>query len=761
MGWTMNHGTRASIAFLAALATTPAVAADAEGGLEEIVVTATKRESSLQDVPMAMQAFTAEALEQAGADQVDSYYRMIPNFAVVDRGAGAKLYSIRGISTGLVTQGASTVGVYIDEMPVSAAGFQPDPRLFDLDRVEVLRGPQGTLYGEGSIGGTVRMITPRPDSTAFAGKIDSTYQSTQKGADGYKLNGMVNLPLIENVLALRVSGLHHDLGGFIDRIPLPQGVSLDANTLLGLPPGTVPILGTGPLPGRKDINDEKVSAGRASLAWKVSERFDLEVSYLKQSMEADAHNTSIGGVAGVGDLQSNLILAEKVKDDFDLANLTLSFDLGWATLLSSTSRYERTRDATADTSDLGEAIFPNAKLAGSSTFTTELQDMVSEELRLTSKGDGPFSWIGGVFYVDKDNGFEQIIEDQNGVFVGFMQILGLPVTNARQLLDQTGRQEEKQKALFGEISYAFTEKLSATVGARYFDIEQRDTLVNNDINILGLGLTDGVSQTGESDTIMKFNLRYSASDDVLLWTTASQGFRIGGTNTTPGIPQENRTYGSDTLWNYEIGARTSWLENRLIVNSSVYYIDWSDIQLALPLGTAFGTINAGKARIIGAELELQARPAQGVDVVLAAGYNDGQLTEDTPGAPAGPNPGFDGDRLPGVPRFNFSASTQYVFPLGSAGLDGFARLDYSYTGDSSTTFNELSTANGMPSHFNPQSYSLLNLRLGVQNERWSTALFVDNLTDERAQMLIDNSAVAQRITRNRPRTVGVNVRFNF
>lgn len=746
---------------LSVLALTPAAAAELGAGIEEVVVTATKRAVSVQDVPVAMQAFTAETLENMGADQVDGYYRMVPNFAVVDRGAGGKLYSIRGISTGLVTQGASTVGVYIDEMPISAAGFQPDPRLFDIDRVEVLRGPQGTLYGEGSIGGTVRMITPRPDPSAFAGKADVSWQSTADGDPGYKLNGMLNLPLVNDVLALRVSGLYHDLGGYIDRIDMPSGVTLDVGALLGLPPGVIPVLGTGPLPGKQDINDEVTSSGRAALLWNATERLTFEASFMKQSLDADGRNTSVAGVAGVGELETNFVQAEKVTDDFDLGNLTVSYDLGWARLFSSTSTYERTRDITSDTNDLGEAIFPTAKLPGSGTFTTELQDMTSEELRLSSTGDGPLSWIAGYFYVDKDNGFEQIIVDDYGVFVGFMQILGLPVTNARQLLDQTGRQEETQHALFGELTYKLTEKLSATVGLRWFDIDQRDTLVNNDINILGLGLTDGVSETGESDSVLKFNVNYRASDDVLLWATASQGFRIGGTNTTPGIPDENRTYGSDTLWNYEVGARTSWYDNRLVLNGALYHIDWSDIQLALPLGTAFGTINAGQARIIGAELELQARPAAGLDLALAAGYNDGELTEDTPGAPAGPNPGFKGDRLPGVPRLNLAASAQYTFPLSSGGLDGFGRMDYSYTGASTTTFNDLSTANGLPSNFNPGAYGLLNLRLGVQSERWTAALFVENATDERAELLIDNAAVAQRITRNRPRTFGMNVRYNF
>jgi iron complex outermembrane receptor protein len=754
----MKYGIQICFPVLGVLALTPAIAAEVPVGLEEIVVTATKRATSLQHVPMAMQAFTATTLENMGADQVDGYYRMIPNFAVVDRGAGGRLYSIRGISTGLVTQGAATVGVYIDEMPISAAGFQPDPRLFDIERIEVLRGPQGTLYGEGSIGGTLRMITPRPDPSAFSGKLDSSVQSTGEGDDSYKLNGMLNMPLIKDVLALRVSGLHHELGGFIDRIDMPDGVNLDVGSLIGAPPGAIPVMGSGPIKGKQNINDQVTSAGRVSLAWNATERLSVDLSFLKQSVEADHGNVE---VQGAGDLNTNLIKDEAVKDDFELSNLTISYDLGWANLLSSTSHYERTRDVTSDTSDLGEAIFPTAKLPGSSTFTTELQDMTSQELRLTSTGDGPFSWIGGVFYVDKDNGFDQIIVDDYGVFVSFMQILGVPVTNARQLLDQTGQQDEKQTAIFGELTYDFTDKLSATLGLRYFDIKQRDTLVNNDINILGLGLTDGVSETGESDPVMKFNVNYSPNDSSLVWVTASQGFRIGGTNTTPGIPEENQTYGSDTLWNYEIGARTSWYDNRLELNSAIYYIDWSDIQLALPLGTAFGTINAGKARIIGAEIELQARPVSGLDLSLTAGYNDGELTEDTRGAPAGPNPGFKGDRLPGVPRLNLSASMQYVFPLFADGIDGFGRVDYSYTGDSTTTFNDLSTANGLPSHFEPDAYGLLNMRVGVQNERWTAALYVDNVTDERAQMLIDNSSVTVRITRNRPRTVGLNVRLEF
>lgn len=726
--------------------------------LDEVVVTATKRTLSLQDVPLSMQAITGDSLEAMGASQIDDYYRQIPNFAVVDRGIGLRQYSIRGISSGLVTQGASSVGVYLDEMPVSFGNFQPDPQLFDLERVEVLRGPQGTLYGEGSIGGTLRMITTPPNLAQFHAKAEGTYSVTQDGGDGHEINGMLNLPLVTDKLGLRLTALQHSSAGFIDRIARPAGVDLDLNALFGLPPGTVPIVSTGPLAGQKDINGEDVTAGRASLRWLPTERLALQLNLLTQHSKANDRNTE---VAGVGDLQTSLIIPEKVDDKFDLANLTVNVSLDWAELLSSTSHYKRTIRHVSDTNDLGEGVLPGLKLPGSSTDDSDRQKIVSEEIRLTSKSQGKLDWILGGFYARKDNGFDQILADRYGAFLAFVNFLGVPATDPRQLLDQTGRNEETQYAVFGELTYAFTPRLKGTVGVRYFDIEQKDTLVNNGPNFIGLGLTDGVREAHESNAIPKFSLSYSPIEHWLVWATASQGFRAGGTNTTPGIQASEVAYKSDTLWNYEIGTRFSAFENRLSVSSALYYIKWTDIQLSVPLGTARATVNAGRARIAGGELEVLARPITGLDLGFNAGYNDGELTQDTPTATGDTNPGFRGDRLPGVPDLNLSVFTQYSFPLPADALKGFARADYSYTGSSTTTFNALSTANGLPSYFTPAGYSLVNLRLGVESSRWSAALFVDNVANKRAEVLIDNASVTQRITRNRPRTVGLQVKVDF
>jgi len=733
--------------------------------VEELIVTASRHAQSIQDVSIPITALSAAEIEKMGADNIQDYYRTVPNFSVVDRGPGSRLYTLRGISAGIVPLGAATVGVYIDEMPVTANGFQPDLKLFDLERVEVLRGPQGTLYGEGSLGGTVRMITPNPNPAAFDSKIAVDYSSTKKGSDNFSVNGMVNVPISDNA-AIRLTGYNRNVDGFIDRVAQPGGVVADFNAVFGLPPNTIPVLDSGAIAGARDINDEETSGGRASLLINATDKLTFKLSYMRQDSEYGHRNTEI---PALGKLNTNFFLDEEVDDDLELANLTLAYDLGWATLMSSSSIYERTRDSLSDNADLGESFFesigiPGIKLAGVGTFTTELQDQFSQEVRLTSSGDGALDWTVGVFYVDKENGFEQIIVDEANFFVGAVNVLGIPATNARQLLDLTGSTDEKQFAIYGEFNYQFSDNWSATVGLRYFDYEQDNVIVNNDINVLGLGLTDSVSDTSESDVSIKLGLSFTPNENTLIYGLVSEGFRTGGTNTAPGIPDENTTYDSDSLWNYELGAKLTLMDGRVLFNVSAFYLDWSDIQLAVPLGFSFANINAGEARVIGAELEILMRPTQNLELGFALGINDGELTEDVPGAndPGNPNPGFDGDSLPGTPDVNFNLSAQYNFPISSFGAEGFARADYSYTGKSTTTFNTSSfTDFGDGSHFKLDSYGLLNLRFGIQSEHWTATLYINNATNKLAELLIDNAAAVTRTTRNRPRTVGLKLQYNL
>jgi len=743
--------------------------ADADVTIEEIMVTATRRSASVQDISLSISAITGDYLEDMGADNIQDYYRIVPNMAVVDRGLGGRMYSIRGVASGVVPDGAATVGVYIDEMTVTANGFQPDLSVYDLERVEVLRGPQGTLFGEGSLGGTIRMITPDPDTESFDANASVDYSSTDKGGDNGAFSGMINFALSDNS-ALRLTGYYRNLDGYITRVANPDGVQLDVGALVGAPGAIPPILDTGPIPARENINDEETTGGRASFLWNATDNLTFKVSYLGQRSDFGGRNTE---VESLGDLETNFFLAEEVSDDLDLANLTIDYDFGWATLTSSTSTYKRDRTQLSDSADLGEQVFPGLLLTGAGTLTKDFQDQVSQELRLTSTGDGALNWTAGLFYVDKENGFDQIIVDEEDFFVEFANILfrdfigffptpPFPLTDARQLLDLSGDNEETQYALYGELDFQFNDAWSATAGLRYYNYDKTDTIVNNDINILDFGLQDGVYKADDSGTNLKFGLDYQPNEDMLFYLTAAEGFRIGGTNTAPGIPPENVVYGPDSLWNYELGAKTTLANGRVQLNSSIYYIDWTDIQLSLPIGFSFGTVNAGAAEVIGAEVEILAWPNENWDLSLALGLNNGELTEDAPGAndPDNPNPGFKGDSLPGTPDVNASASARYSFPLGNLG--GFFGMYWTYTGDMATTFNEMSVrGGGESSHFVLGSYNLIDLRLGVSGEHWTGTLYVDNATDERADILIDNAAQVTRATRNRPRTYGLKVQYNY
>jgi outer membrane receptor protein involved in Fe transport len=736
---------------------------DSYESIEEVTVTATRREASLQDIPLSVTALTGDMLEELGADNVQNYYRQVPNLAVVDRGPGSRMYIIRGISTGIVQQGAATVGVYIDEMPVTANDFQPDLVLFDIDRVEVLRGPQGTLFGEGSLGGTVRMITKDPDMQAFDALGDADISSTEDGGTNWKFDGMLNVPVAETA-AFRVSAYSRNMSGYIDRIEQPEGVQLDFGALIGLPPGSIPpVLDTGPIPYRSDINDEETYGGRAAFLWTPNDALAVELSYMMQNSNYGGRNTQ---TYPLDDLETNFFLPETVEDDFDLTNLTVTYEFPAVTLLSSTSFFNRDNTIQSDNADLGELVFPGLKLAGTGQLTNWFQDQFSQEIRFVSSTDYAFDWTAGLFYLNKNNGVHQVIVDEEEFFVTFANFLVAPfvITSPLQLLDITGTFDEKQFAAYGDLTYRFTDTWSATFGLRYFDYEQTNTDHNNNINILGLGLPDATFKNDENGTNLKFGLNYQATEQVLIYVSASEGFRIGGTNNAPGIPEESRTYASDSLWNYELGLKTTLADGHLQINTAAYYVDWTDIQLALPLGFSFATVNAGKAHVAGAEIELVAKPVENLEISLALGVNDGELSEDAPGAdnPGNPNPGYEGDRLPGAPDLNGAFNVLYNAPIGANGLRGFGVLEYTYTGDSTTTFNEQSfVGTGASSYFELDSYGLLNLRAGLESGHWITTLYVENVTDERAELLRDNVAVAERITRNRPRTFGLKVQYFY
>lgn len=703
--------------------------------IEEIIVTARKREELIQDIPWSIRALSERELEQLGADDFLDYARTVAGLSFISFGPGFTKIVIRGVSEGRSTRNQATTGIYIDETPVTRNGINPDLRLFDVQRVEVLRGPQGTLYGSASMGGTIKVVTNKPDAGAFASKIDASYSGTRHGDGNAKVNAMVNIPVIDGKVAFRAVGYYRDTGGFIDSPDL----------------------------GLNNVNDEEIWGARLAARFDVNEALTVTVSFMIQNSnigpppEDDLNFDPVSGeFVDIPDLKQSRLVENVQDDDQQIYNLTINYDFGWAELVSSTSYFKRSFFQMQDISD-----------AFGVPLTIDSDDPNKDfiqETRLASTGDSRFAWLAGVFYSDRN-------KNGSTAFASKDTLEGIlpPFLLGDALLDATLGGGNEQLALFGEVSFDITNSFQMTVGLRWFDVK-------TDFQVFATGLFAGAPpgappliedlKSSESSVNPKFLLSYRVSGDALLYAQAAQGFRIGGTNQVStvsgacgpelaelGLSEPPSTFDSDSLWNYELGAKTSWLDNRLILNGAIYYIDWSDVQVSRVLfscGFAF-TDNAGRATSKGFELEMRALPMAGLELTGSLSFSDVEIGGD-PGILASLG-AVNGEAMPGVPKWTFSFSVEVNIPLAS-GLVGLVRGDYQYVDSSPSDFS-------LTGPMEVGGYHLGNIRVGVSGDGWQVSVFVNNVWDERASL----AAIAQGgrpfVVRNRPRTVGVNVRKTF
>ncbi len=742
------------LALFAALLVGAPSAAAAEnaspGIVEEIVVTALKRTSTLQDTPIAISALTSEGLERVGADDFVDFVGSVPGLTLRDNGPGATRPIIRGIAS----PGEPQVGVYFDEaLVVGAPGTandaglrSPELKPFDLERVEVLKGPQGTLYGGGSMGGTLRFITKKPNAEKFAGRISLEGSTVRYGDSGFQVNGMINVPIIEDQLAVRIVGFKRDDPGFID------------NTAYG----------------QDDINDVDTEGGRVALRWTPTDRFTATgtIYYQDQNVGGGFHfNPSIDD----DNPQTDAISREPYNDEQVLYNLTLEYGFDWADALYSYSWFDRNAVFRFHNGFTG---FPFPPVL--STQPEPLQAL-SHEFRLSSAGDNRVDWTVGAFYSDRNAFVDSRVEYPNAD--GY-------VTEDLFMFRRTVNSDLVQRAVYGEATYHVTDRLALTAGVRYYDIDSGSDVVNR-VNIPGFGLPSGtpgrvlpyrVNATRGSDdgTIFKVHGAFDVTDDVLAYASFSQGYRPGGANqntssialTDPGnmgVPEEFR---SDTLDSYEIGIRSQWFDNRITLNGAVYYIDWSDIVLGARSATGlFGFLNnADSAEATGFELESILDLGQDFRVTAAVSYVNAELDADAPPNRASATlsrSGLKGDAIPNVPEWTFNASMEYGHPLPwMGGLRGYVYLNVNYIGESFADFNEfLLDINTLEPTTTPNSwhnrqgdYAIVDLRAGVEGEGWEVVLFVENVFDERAitQIFEDNfrTPPGQNFL-EKPRTLGV------
>jgi len=749
--------------------------------LDEIIVSVRKIEEDIQKVPVAVQVLTAEALENLNVEMFDNFAEQTPSMTFLGAGPGSPGGSqvfMRAVSDGgNANFGTSSpsAAVYFDEQPVTTIGAALDWHVYDLARIEILPGPQGTLYGASSQSGTVKIVTNRPNTDRFESGVDVSYGSFDGGSDNTKIEGFVNIPLGDNA-ALRFVGYTLDYGGYVDSVD----DTLFVDNLTTTYDGAVLRLYQDAVStdfAEKDHNTVKRNGARAKLLYNFNEDWSVIASLSYQDDDADGtwYHTPDSRGLWWGNSTSDLSVArfsdEFSKDEALQFALTVEGDLGFADLTYAGAILDRDYFSQFDWLHL--YMFTNATALACDRniqypapphwsnpainyrnecgnpehpFLTDAEyGRNVHELRLTSTGDGALSYTVGVFYDNFTNDY-----DLYGYGPNILQENLPPGHREGAVWDSFNQRTDKQTAVFGELTYAFSDSWSATVGARWFD--QETEILIDDFRVLPNGApfrTEHVSD--ESDTTYKLNVSWQATDNALFYATWSEGFRQGGPNrgdaqTNPLVPDG---YDADFLTNYELGWKSQMAGGRFTLNGAIFRMQWENFQNAI-LDTnlsSFGFVaNVGNADIDGAEIEAQWAATDNLN--FGAGYAtyDAKLAEDAVN-PSGLVQIPKGTKLPWVPKDKGYLNAAYSFDI-SAAWSGYGRLTYSYNGVST---------NALGNPIDHESSSIVNAQFGIANGPWEFQLFGTNLTDERAERLVSTGGFGTLT--GAPRQFGVAVKW--
>jgi len=721
--------------------------------VEEIVVTALRRDQTLQTTPMSISAITGVTLQDQGIGSVDDYYRQVPNLNVSQGSPNNQRVSIRGVQSA----GEPTVGIYYDETPVTgpagssadSGSRQPDLNVFDVQRIEVLRGPQGTLYGGSSMGGAIRVIFNKPDASALDGMAETSFATTKEGGRSYMVRGMVNVPVGEK-MAARVTGWTDTRGGYIDNVVL----------------------------GGENINRKNTRGVRAAVGFEPNDNIDIVASAIHQYITYD--DSVSYWYEARGQYATDARTRGIYQNTLNLANVTANIDLPFAALTLTTSRYIwDILDVNDYTTTLNSGVtnaascrayhgitttctsaqlatyqaYARSRIPGNFYQPSSLHSW-NNEARMSSVDEGPLKWTVGAYWEHRTDHLDSLVYRTDA--------MGKPIDNVG---DETGYRyintTLKQIAGFGEISYTVFDSLTFTAGARRYDYKK---IVNGAVEVANIltGSTKSPFEEVAVDAtgwVTKLNIDYQATPDLLLFVSRGEGFRPGGANNTAGIPNTLLPYNPDSLVNYEAGVKASWLQRRLTTNLSVYQNNWSDMQIqATSTNGAFRFItNAGAARIRGFEAEVNARVMEGLDISGSLGYTDAKLTEDQVNSLIllAASSGRAGDRLPNVPKWTGSASVSYTWPAFGE-YSGMVRADYTYTG---TQGSELRPTSANYTLQDP--YSIANARVGLQNDNFGVFVYINNLAGDVVMRNTRGTGFVNRLTSVTPRTVGINFRLSM
>jgi iron complex outermembrane recepter protein len=773
-------------------------------GLEEIVVTAEKRESTVQATPIAMTALSAGDLAEQNIGSIQDLVGAIPGISLRTAGPGQTEYEMRGL--GSAGGSVATVGFYIDETPLSASAVALNGRtvidadLYDLNRTEVLRGPQGTLYGAGSMGGTIKLVTNPPKLGSFEGSAEVDASQTTGGSTNGHGSLMLNLP-IGDIAALRLVTTGKYVSGWIDRKVIEAGqfpfpTNFGACGVYYCNRGDVqdaPVA-----QDHRNSNLERFISTRAALLIQPAENLSITGNFMYQRIDADGYNNyQATGTTPYGNeaIYQPYDIKEPYYDAFHMFSLKVSYDMAFANLTSASSYWKRDVFQSTDSTEALQNIFNYTAFVPNLYSESDDTTQVAQELRLTSRGEGDFQWVGGLYYSNLHSGY--ITKNQT---VGFINTpvcpAGGPLGGHCDPADQflyappvTGPNPEgimfndnnpnilKQEAIFGEASYKVTPTLKVTAGMRFYKFD-----ISNSANQRGLGTASGdatptISTASGSNTSLlpKVNVSYEPSSDLTLYSTVSKGSRPGGVNLPipltpfsegafyycgPGtgpsyLTSQPAYYSPDDLWSVELGEKAKFNDRRFTVNADVFYVKWHNIQqlIVLSCGYPYNT-NVGQAKAYGPELEMAAKVTDALTAEMSAAYTQSYIydAKDTPGLPV-----TNGTRVTNIPRYTGNVSLTYESTFTNDYKFTF-RVAESYVGPVEDTayYREILG-----------SYGLMDFRAGLGNGAWTASLFGTNMTNKHAPMTIDNTVFAwqqptiTRVSTNQPRTIGLAFETKF
>ena len=722
------------------------------GVLDEIIVTATKREVNMQDLPQSIQAFTEEEIDKLGFDNMAEYMKAIPSLSTVAPSPGRNEVVFRGVSTGTdqwrVDSGSA---VYLGDIPMTSATQAVDPRTVDIRMIESLPGPQGTLFGSSSQSGALRIIPNSPDMSDSYGAVDVGATTMAEGGMGHVFEAWVNTPLVEDKLAVRAVLFDSRSAGFIDNVRGENVFTTDNN-------GNIV---------EEDFNTWEQSGGRLSALWNVSDDWNVELMYMNQSQTAKGDWKSDPNRDGVGELEIVRFHKDVREDDWWLGAMTVTGDLGFAEFKSVTSVLDREIFYEFDSNPDGQIraqrvltpgeyiyynVFYDTGFHPETSVNDQTAERVTQEFRLASTSDSRLQWMLGAFYEKTEDWWDYAFSDiENLSETAFGQYwdLGnyLPDTDIWYKEDYESTTE--QIAVFGEVQFELTDAMSATVGARWFEYDRERYEKKSWPE--GWEYDVDTYEGKDDDTLFKFALNYDLSDDNMVYFLFSEGFKLGGFNSNKSpssvLPA---TYGSDSLTNYEVGMKSRWLDNRLQLNAAYYTMEWENIQRGVTDPddwTANGTVNMGDADVSGFEATLSFYASERVKVDASLAFNDSELQDDiwlsdlvtlTEPSWQDDQMGARGQELAIAPPSKWWIGFEYSWPDMFKGLDGWIRYDHTWEEAMyHDWWNAMNAETGYGGKKLIGDKSEGSLQFSVGNEdQWSLTLSIWNLWDDRNEQWV-------------------------